>query len=367
MKNLSLNRKVGIGGRAKAWVINPDGSVAQETGWSKNLVLDSGFQEGVNRSFSELCRYCAVGTDNAQRTATQTLLGNEVQRTGNCENVDGFNTALISDVGVTPHDYTIRRTFDFTKGDLDSSSDGLYYEAGFSWNDLVGETLFSSVLFRDDQDNVLGVDVDTTQILRVRYELIFRLEPATETSDTFDITNIGTINYTHKIQDTRNSTGADIVGTLFSGVDEFNGSVVNNTSNNTSSRKGWIDDNKNGYREALWEPANPYAEIYITEILAGAPTFADVGEEDTFGMDTSSFNETTETANITDTSFDLASLTYSKTWRFQVDEGNGEVGVISMGRFYDAKWAAIIDGADRFEKADTHELELTFNLVMERL
>lgn len=51
-----------IGGMVKLFVDNPDGSVAYESQWIKNLILDQGLDRLASVYYADLFKYCAVGT-----------------------------------------------------------------------------------------------------------------------------------------------------------------------------------------------------------------------------------------------------------------------------------------------------------------
>lgn len=169
-----LDQAISVSGYIQWSVINPDGSVEAE-GEHPNLILDSGLDQVAQYVFADLFKYCAVGTGSTAPDVSQQGLITEAARTnnyltgvGNCG-----TTKSASNVWV------LKRTFDFPIGALN----GNYSEVGFSPLGTAGPNLFSRTLIQNAGQNVV-VSINSSQQLRVIYQLTVTLGPTAETTTT---------------------------------------------------------------------------------------------------------------------------------------------------------------------------------------
>lgn len=335
MSSLKLENKIGIEGRI-AWlqVINEDGSVDQELGASKNVILDQGLNDlASNTTFtppssSSAIDEVAIGVGDTAPSQTDTALDNEKARTSALFD-DGWE---YSADGSDPYYHTIYAVYETPKGLLDSAVDGTYKEFGAVSGD--SGNLFSRNLFRDSNGDSTTINVASDQKLRFRYEVILQLEPNPATAGSFDITNIGTINYEGKVLNTyyfldnmlRPLRTSSIALHLIGGVD-----VASFT---------WPDI-QNGGNE-LFTPVSVNQVFSWTNrdaVYSSASSSPSVGV-----YDVDFFCETTE-ANFTINAVALARSTLDT---------------------YSVFFAAVFDSNNEFTKDSEHELTLTFRIELVR-
>lgn len=323
--------QTGLKGVVQHWeVVNPDGSIAQAGGDYQNLILDQGMDMPATTYFRDLFTHCAVGTDGTAPAQDDTGLGNEIHRTDNTSEAN-------SSVDDTAKTVTHRRVFAFEEGDFDSGVDGTYKEVGFAPGS--GESLFARTLFKDADGNPVEVSVASDQVLRVTYELVLSPQPNSETTATVDITGLGTVGYTHMVQ--KMAVINDYPTFAYAFVDEYPGNGAN----------------------LFLEPSIGLNDQYTDFVVV--PYVWNFYE----------FNEPTN-ADLRSDGFHLAgpkdpdaytSGNYYRdvTFVLEPDDYNDEVvsfGVVGVYSTDSAQpsYMAVLDSADRFTKADTHQLTLVF-------
>lgn len=206
---MNSKMNIGVGGKVQALVLDKNENVEFSTEKFNNTILDQGFQNIIQRntastldanSFAGSMRYCAVGTGTTASAETDTGLEIENARTGNLNDtgLDTDNGTIVTQPATVgdPVNYTLRRTFDFPAGSLDSTVDGDYTEMGVSWTDVVGANLFARTLFKDGTDTPIAITVNSDQILRIVYDLEFLVQPAnfSTTTTLFDLGDLGSHN-----------------------------------------------------------------------------------------------------------------------------------------------------------------------------
>ncbi len=319
----------GLQGIVQRWeVVNPDGSIAQSGGDYKNLILDQGMDMPGSNYYKDLSTYCAVGTDNTAPTQTDTGLGTEVARTGNTSvaNTDFDGSAKT----VTHH-----REFEFAQGALD----GTYYEVGFSPNSAAGNNLFSKTQFKDSEGNPVGVEVSSDQKLRVTYDLVLSPQPNTQTAGTADITNIGTIGFTHMMQ--RVQGRGDRRG--YKAIGE---SGLHNDGALEPARAGDFMVADNEYQFASYGSHGGQYWWQSGSIYRRLSSVLQSYTDGNYYRDKDLVLDTTDYQNGQVTSVSM-----------EIDDDYNEPDI-----FY----ALVFDSADRFTKADTHRLTFTFRFSWAR-
>lgn len=95
---MKSNHQMRLGGRAKARVIRPDGSIKSETGWNRNLILNGGLADGVSAGkWLAMLTYCRAGTGTS---ATKAALNGTYAQTGTTiTRSTGTGTFSAGDVG----------------------------------------------------------------------------------------------------------------------------------------------------------------------------------------------------------------------------------------------------------------------------
>jgi len=337
-------------GRVRWAVFNADGSIdnggtLQPDMPSNNLILDQGIDQLDTNLLCALFENCAVGTGTSTPAATQVELDNEKGRTNNY--VSSLCGTTFPADGSSPYTITMKRGFDFPQGSLDSSTDGDYTEIGFSHSSSAGQNLFSRALIKDENDNTISVTVSSDQILRIAYELDVTLEPSSKTSDTFDITNIGTIGY--------EALGATIEGG-YRGVLAV--SLVNDD--------GTTDDQSPGGQSQGFA-LDPYGLRNRTGTDSAVLVIT---------ADDTTFHSGWTNGSVTLPSFGASSNTRTVTyqgngvWQYDVtfatDQGNlSNIKNMMLGYNTTKDKTAIrfrVNDGDEFTKENTHELVLTFEI-----
>ena len=177
---IEFNRSVQ--GKYKTSVINPDGSVANENDWHKNLILDCGLDKIAYMPWAQVFQFCVAGNkpsgDVTPAAVTDTQLEQPLMMnsfylpgSGNC-----------GDELYQSGDYRylrLFRTFDF----LHVKQNTIVTELGFK-ETPGAKKLFSRVVL-DGNTGVGRPDPELLrpgQFLRVKYELNVQLDPVTPNS-----------------------------------------------------------------------------------------------------------------------------------------------------------------------------------------
>lgn len=338
-----LNHSQSISGYIKWAVINQDGTVDKK-GEHKNLILDQGLDQVAEYYYGQLSVYCAVGTGNTSPAASDVGLVAESARTNN------YLTSPTGSCGSTWTDATTvvyKRTYDFPKGTLN----GTYYEVGFSPIDVAGNNLFSRALFQVS-GSPAGVTVNSEQILRVVYELTVSISPSTSSAGTFDITNIGTIGYTHSVQ--KNSQTDYLYTEALSGIDASGLPSFIDSTIYTMALEPSVNEATSGADFALYVLASGEA---FTLSAAGS-SVSDIGT----GVSVKSVRS----AYVSGNNYVDRVATYGVN-----DANYTHYGYLigAANNSYDqySPYAVRIDDADVYTKANTHELEITFRLSWSRV
>lgn len=179
--------KTRIGGEYKLIARNKDGSIAKETDWFDNLILDSGLNYIFTGPSSATHVYrCHIGTGTAAPTNADTELSNQLLTSTSVTRSDSTPTG-------SPAYYTQGiSTFRFssiTAGGITVSEVGIspYYTSGTL-------PLFSRALVQDSNGNPTSFSVTDQQILDVIYRL--RNYPALISADYSQIVDINGTNHT---------------------------------------------------------------------------------------------------------------------------------------------------------------------------
>lgn len=163
---------MGLAGRFRLRVRRPDGSVKTDTGWFRNLILNSGldyigsFAPSGNPS---QIAYCAVGSGTSAVTADQTALVSEVARTSSIS-----TSETISAASEAPYYWSVIKHFRFSAG----GATGNLGEVGCSaFSSAASGNLFNRALITDSEGNPTTITVLSDETLDVDFE--FRVYPAT--------------------------------------------------------------------------------------------------------------------------------------------------------------------------------------------
>lgn len=319
----------GLRGLVQRWeVIDPNGSIAQAGGGHQNLILDQGMDMPATMLFRDLSKYCAIGTDNADPNTAQVGLGAEVARTGNTSTQDTYWDSSAKTV-------THHRDFLFAVGALD----GTFYEVGFSPNSGAGDNLFARTLFKDASGNPTSVTVAPDQQLRVTYDLILSPKPNTQTAGSVDITNVGTVNYTHMMQ--------QVQGTGYGDEGRRGYADVNSESrihNGFALEPAVAGNFELGTDVYTFQPYGDQEFYYFEDILVGSTKRAYANGD--HYVDKDIVLDPADYQNL-----DIVTIV------MKIDDD-----------FTDpyTYYALVVDSADRFTKADTHRLTLTFRFSWAR-
>jgi len=162
-------------GRYKFTVRRPDGEVRLETGWSKNLITNTGMDNFAKTS--DWDRYCYVGTGNTAPANTDTSLTTPVVG-GVTDTTTGPDTRDHVFDGTEGY-HRLIRTFRFDIGD----AEGVLAEVGVG---PTASTLTSRSLITDGGGTPTTITVLSDEILDVTYE--FRVWHGQDTATTSTIT-----------------------------------------------------------------------------------------------------------------------------------------------------------------------------------
>lgn len=209
--------KSGLTGEYKLVVSNADGTIAKETPWFKNIILDSGLNRwGTNYIGGGM----GIGTQTSTPVSTQTGLDAEVAWTTT-------NSAYTTSAqGSSPYYASSIVAYRFAVGTLN----GNYSEVAIGW--AAGANKFSRALIVNVNGDPTTISVSSAQALDVYYKL--NIYPPT--SDVVNTVNISGTNYTVTTRacnvTSTSAWGANLVGTnsgfsasANSGYNVYNGAI----------------------------------------------------------------------------------------------------------------------------------------------
>jgi hypothetical protein len=183
---MNANLSTGIFGEYRIIVKKKD-QVVQDTGWFKNLILNSGldFFGNVNEPLRNetAYRYCKVGTGTSTPIVTQTALDSQLGETA----YDSYTTTS----PVVSPDY-INQNVAFYEFDIGQIV-GTIAEIGVGWISGIG-SLFSRALILDALGNPTTITLTSINQLQVYYRLNF-VPSTTDFNGSFVIGST-TYNYT---------------------------------------------------------------------------------------------------------------------------------------------------------------------------
>lgn len=133
-----------------------DDSIVEETGWTKNLVLNSGLNRMSEGTWISMC---CVGTGNSEPDVAQTKLDNFLASTSYVlESTQGVNYTN------APLYTWVRRTWRFDEGD----AEGNVSEVGLGWSP---ENLWNRALIKDLNDDPTTITIFDDEYLDVVSEI----------------------------------------------------------------------------------------------------------------------------------------------------------------------------------------------------
>lgn len=147
-----------------------DDSIARETEWFHNLVLDTGL---ARMSVGQWIDRCCVGTGNSTPVATQTALDAFVASTTTWQ-----ATSTAVQVTTAPYYYSATVTWRFAQG----VAAGNISEVGLGWGNT---TLWNRALIKDSNGNPTTITVLADEYLDVVSEV--RVYPAQSLSGSFNL------------------------------------------------------------------------------------------------------------------------------------------------------------------------------------
>lgn len=164
--------------------VGPDGRDRQRLRF-RNLILDVGLDNLVQKSAVNCSTYCAVGTGNSTPVVSQTALDTELARTSR---LVAASTSS-GNSGSSPWYWYYIREWEFTPGE----ATGILAELGFSDNSI----FFSRALIKDGVGSPTTITVLSTEYLYVTYEI--RHYPADESDQTGTHT-ISSVGYAYTLR-----------------------------------------------------------------------------------------------------------------------------------------------------------------------
>lgn len=173
---MQINIENKVGARFKLVVRKLDGTIARETDWFNNLVLDSGL---ARMSVGVATEFIAVGTGNSTPVVGQTGL----------DNLLAFSSSVIASnsgnqLSTSPRYIWAQATYRFAAG----TATGNISEVGFGWT--VGSSknnMFNRALIKDMGGSPTTITVLSDEVLDVVAEL--RHYPAESSSGVLELKN----------------------------------------------------------------------------------------------------------------------------------------------------------------------------------
>lgn len=214
-----LDIKLKVGARFKAVVRKAStNEVVRESGWSSNLVLNSGLDR---MSVGTWIDRCCVGTGNTPPLETQTAL--QTFRASTTAFGAGFQNSF--NTTGQPYHRTIA-TWRFGVG----AASGNISEVGLGWGN---SALWNRALIKDGNGNPTSITVLADEYLDVISEL--RVYFQTSISGSFNL-----LDKNNNVVNTINYTGKPILGYVSNGVDWQTASVfLTNVANSSSTGQAY--------------------------------------------------------------------------------------------------------------------------------
>lgn len=195
MTNIQINMQGFV-----TWQVGREGEKPRITSGDEptcNLIVNSGLDLMGTTIPTSASSYCRVGTGTGATTPTMTDL---VARFGA---VSGIAAGTVNtNSGAAPWWHQTTRTYTFTAGTISGAA---LSELGFFNSNSVGATMFSRVLFLDGLGNPTTVTLLPDEVLTVSYA-IRKYVPMADATGTFNITGVGTVNYTVRAANAGNSS-----------------------------------------------------------------------------------------------------------------------------------------------------------------
>jgi hypothetical protein len=177
---MNVGIKLGIGGSYRAQLVRRDGTIKQDTGWRKNLILNQGFAYWVSSAtFSSRAlglTILNVGTGDTAPSPTDTSLENYLAEVTGGDAVREH----VQESGIAYGH--IDRDFLFDFGEANGNLRELGLEFGSS-----SDVLFSRALFTDINGDPITIEKTSEDQLRVTYRLTYAV-PMVEDSEVVDVT-----------------------------------------------------------------------------------------------------------------------------------------------------------------------------------
>jgi hypothetical protein len=209
---MNISQRVAAAGSFRAQLIRRDGSIKQDTGWQKNMVLNQGFNYLVSRVGSQCAwtglRQLVVGSGDEPVSPTDTTLDSFVARkatneSGNTTTAgDSFTHEQVE--GVAYGHFTRTYLFDF--GEANGNLRELGVEFVSSSN-----TLATRALFTGEGGVPITIEKTSEDQLRISYRITLAV-PMVEESEGIDVTVDGSpVATTMRIRP--NNVGVSLSGT----------------------------------------------------------------------------------------------------------------------------------------------------------
>ncbi|WP_180122917.1 hypothetical protein [Acinetobacter sp. YH12086] len=164
-----FNIEMQVGAKFKI-AVKKHNKVIKETGWSDNIVLDSGLSR---MSVGRWIDRCCVGTGNSTPLASQTMLDNFVAASTTAK-----GSSAVANTAAQPYYYGQRIVWGFSVG----SATGNISEVGLGWGNY---DLWNRALIRDIAGNPTTITVLSDEVLEVTSEV--RCYPASSISGGFQL------------------------------------------------------------------------------------------------------------------------------------------------------------------------------------
>ena len=176
---ISANLSTGVEGHFRLEVLRSDGSVKEDTGFFRNLILNQGLDNLFKMPAVQAYYYIQVGFGNGAPSVTDTALQSHAA------GINSFSQYYNDPTGVvttSPRYYYDRATVTFATGAVV----GNVAEIGAASSSAGPNTLFSRALVKDSNGDPTTVSVLADEQLRVTYELRWYI-PEGEATGTLDL------------------------------------------------------------------------------------------------------------------------------------------------------------------------------------
>jgi hypothetical protein len=183
-----------------------------ETGWFKNLILNSGLN--LLGSSSDPIKFARVGTGNSTPVVTQTSLDAQIAST--TSPITQATSRVNS--GSPLYETLFTNTFAFAQGAVV----GNITEVGIGWA-TSGSTLFSRALILDN----LGFPTTLTLVALDQLTVFYRLNLTPSVSDSTGSVTLNAIPYTYTCRAASIASFASNIGTFQTSGDGFSNAYVN--------------------------------------------------------------------------------------------------------------------------------------------